>query len=216
MSITPARRPPTPDAPARRGERGYALVALLALMAVIALAATAAAPDIVKQNQREKELEAIRRGEEVADAIERYVRLMGRLPNSMEQLAEGANPPGRTKRIQVLRAYATRDPLSSTGEWRLIQPRGRDIIDFQQALLVYLEGRPIPPAAEVWKQQARAQGLTGAVGGLGKSSDDEGEDNSSSSNVPFIGVASRSRRDSIVAYFGIENHHDWIFTPIYR
>lgn len=201
---------------APRGEGGYALVALIALMTIIALGAAAAAPDILKQNQREKELEAIIRGEEVADAIERYVRMMGRPPRSMEELAEGANPPGRTKRIQVLRSYAAHDPLSTSGEWRLIQPQSRGVIEFQQALLVYLEGRPIPPSPEAWKNTARAQGITGAVGGLGSDDDDEGEDNSAQSNVPFIGVASRSRRDSIVTYFGLENHHDWLFTPIYR
>lgn len=210
-----ARASSTAAHAARRGERGYALAGLIALMTIIALATAAAAPDILKQNQREREREAIIRGEEMSDAIERYVRLMGRPPRSIEELLEGANPPGRTKRIQVVRAYATRDPLSSSGEWRVVQPQSRDIIDFQQALLVYTEGRPIPPSPEAWKNAARAQGITAAVGGLGRS-DDEGEDDSSPSNVPFIGVASRSRRDSIVAYFGIENHHDWVFTPIYR
>lgn len=36
------------------------------------------------------------------------------------------------------------------------------------------------------------------------------------STGPFIGVASRSKRDSIITYYGIDNHSGWIFTPLYR
>ena len=202
------------------GQRGYALVALLALMTIIMLAATAAAPNIIQQSQREAEREAIIRGEEVADAIEQYVRLMGpnRLPRSMEELLEGASPPGRTKKVRVLRNYAARDPLARTGdgEWRLVQPRGKEIAEFQQALMLYMEGRPLPPSPEAWKNQARVQ-LTGVTDlGRGSGGDSGGEDTSANANVPFIGVASRSRRESVITYFGIERHDEWVFTPIYR
>jgi hypothetical protein len=33
---------------------------------------------------------------------------------------------------------------------------------------------------------------------------------------PFVGVASRSRRDSVLTYYGIETHDGWIFTPLFR
>ena len=207
------------DASAPPGQCGYALVALLALMTVIMLAATAAAPNIIQQSQREAEREAIIRGEEVADAIESFVRLTGgRPPRSMEELLEGANPQGRTKKVRVLRSYAARDPLARTddGEWRLIQPRAKEIAEFQQALMLYLEGRPLPPSPEAWKNQARVQ-LTGVTDlGRGSGGDSGGEDTSANASVPFIGVASRSRRESIVTYFGIERHDEWVFTPIYR
>ena len=192
------------------GQCGYALVALLALMTIIMLAATAAAPNIIQQSQREAEREAIIRGEEVADAIELFVRLTGRPPRSMEELLEGANPQGRTKKVRVLRNYAARDPLARTedGEWRLVQPRAKEIAEFQQALMLYMEGRPLPPSREAWKNQARVQ-LTGITDlGRGGSGDSGGEDTSANPNVPFIGVASRSRsdRESIITYFGIESH----------
>jgi hypothetical protein len=35
-------------------------------------------------------------------------------------------------------------------------------------------------------------------------------------NTPFIGVASQSRATSVIAYYGIENHSKWIFTPLFR
>src|SRR5678810_1360558 len=58
----------------RRSEGGYTLVALLAMMTVLALFAMAAAPSIQQQAQREREQEAIFRGEQVADAIRDYYR----------------------------------------------------------------------------------------------------------------------------------------------
>jgi hypothetical protein len=35
-------------------------------------------------------------------------------------------------------------------------------------------------------------------------------------NQPFIGVASQSRGRSVIAYYGIERHSGWIFTPLFR
>ncbi|HJU53084.1 MAG TPA: hypothetical protein VJ715_00885, partial [Pyrinomonadaceae bacterium] len=43
-----------------------------------------------------------------------------------------------------------------------------------------------------------------------------GEDDSEDTSGPFIGVASRSRRSSILSYYGIERHDRWIFTPYFR
>src|SRR5215210_8062866 len=78
------------NAQRRRGEEGYMLVALLALMTIIALMLVAVAPSVRQQAQRERELEAIFRGEEVAQAIRIYARATGgQLPTSMEQLLEG-------------------------------------------------------------------------------------------------------------------------------
>ena len=56
----------------RSSEAGYTLVALLALMTLLALFAMAAAPSIQQQAQREREKEAIYRGEQVAEAIRAY------------------------------------------------------------------------------------------------------------------------------------------------
>lgn len=210
--------PPPTKKNLRRAEGGYALVGLIALMTIMAMAVASAAPSLRLQAQREREHEAITRGEEVAEALERWVRLMGpqNLPRSMEQLLEGANPPGRTQKIYVLRAYAARDPLSSSGEWLLIQPGNRKLVEFQLALQKYFGGRQLPPSQEQWKNPFRPQPTALTV--IGREGDDGrgGEDDSIGGDVPFIGVASRSRRDSVVHYFGIDNPNGWVFTPIYR
>jgi type II secretory pathway pseudopilin PulG len=98
-------------------ERGYALVSLLALMSLLALFALAVAPRVQQQTQREWEKEALSRGDQVADAIRAYYESRGAqgvnsLPTSMDQLIEGEQVPGSTKRMQILRPSGAGDPLS--------------------------------------------------------------------------------------------------------
>src|SRR5215212_5335615 len=116
----------------RRSEGGYTLVALLAMMTVLALFAMAAAPSMQQQAEREREQEAIFRGEQVADAIRAYYRYRSTsfrgagdqaLPTSMDQLLQGIPIPGGSKTRQILRVSASRDPMTIEGEWRFILPR---------------------------------------------------------------------------------------------
>ncbi|MFN2415648.1 MAG: Tfp pilus assembly protein FimT/FimU [Pyrinomonadaceae bacterium] len=209
----------TPAAGAR--ERGYALVALLAVMTVLMIAMMAAAPSLRQQARRELELEAIARGEEVAEAIRMYIRLNPRpqkLPTSMDELLEGVAPAGRTKKVMVLRASAARDPLSSSGEWRTIKPNDPAFVRFVRDLTEYAEGRTPNPTSDPALQGIPLPRLASLVTGLDSDRGDErgGEDESMSSSGPFVGVASRSRRDSIVTYYGIDHHDGWVFTPFYR
>src|SRR5260370_25859708 len=122
-----------------QAERGYALVALLAVMALLALFAMAATSNIQQQNQREREKEAVFRGEQVSDAIRAYYHFKGAqgvnsLPTSMDQLLEGI--PRGTKKVQILRVSATKDTLSRSGEWRLINPTSQDLSRFVSSLTV--------------------------------------------------------------------------------
>ena len=201
-------------------ERGYALIALLAVMAVLMITMMAAAPSLRKQARRELELEAIARGEEVAEAIRMYIRLhpTRQPPKSMEELLEGVAPAGRTKKVMVLRASAARDPLSTSGEWKTIKPTDPAFVRFVRDITEYADGRTPNPTTDPALQGIPLPRLTGLVTGLGSGRDDDagGEDTSSSSSGPFIGVASRSRRDSIVTYYGIDHHDGWVFTPFYR
>jgi type II secretory pathway pseudopilin PulG len=204
------------------GERGYALIALLALMTVLMITMMAAAPSLRHQSRRSLELEAIARGEEVADAIRMYITLnpSKQAPTSMDELLEGVSPAGRTKKVKVLRASAARDPLSTSGEWRTIKARDEVFINFLKDLAEYAEGSPIvktnDPALTL--VAATVPELRTLVLGIGsdRRDEDEGEDTSMSSSGPFVGVASRSGRKSIVTYYGIERHSRWVFTPFYR
>jgi type II secretory pathway pseudopilin PulG len=211
----------------RRSEAGYTLVALLAMMTVLALFAMAVAPSAQQQAMREREQEAIFRGEQVADAIRDYYRYRSSLtrgagdqalPTSMDQLLEGIPIPGGSKNRMILRPSAARDPLTIEGEWRFILPRTEALIDFQQSVMFYA-GNVLPPTRDpqiAQLQQFAVPQLTNVTNlGIANST-------SSTSSIdddatgPFVGVASRSHRESVLTYYGIERHDQWIFTPLFR
>lgn len=206
-------------APRAARERGYALIALLALMTVIMISMMAAAPSLRQQSRRDRELEAIARGEEVAEAIRNYIHIARRPPTSMDELLEGA--PVGTKKIQVLRESASHDPLSKTGEWKTIKVNDPALVTFIRDLTKYTDGRPPnattdrdPTMTSLAGQLPRVTNILDVdSGGSGRS---DGDDDSSNSNGPFIGVASRSQRDSIVTYYGVDHHDGWVFTPFYH
>lgn len=197
---------------ARRGEQGYMLVALLGLMTILALMMIAAAPNVQKMTQREREKEAIFRGEEVVQAIRLYVRANnGQLPTSMDQLLEGI--PRGTQRVQILRPAAARDPLTND-EWRLIRPRTQALFNFQRLVTQYADGN-LPPTNEAALAQYVLPVV--ALNNLGSSDSTAADDSDSDSGTgPFIGVASRSKNESVIRYYGIDHHNQWVFTPLFR
>jgi len=198
-----------------RAQGGYALVSLILVLSLLALFALGAAENLRQQTQREREKEAIFRGEQVADAIRWYYLAHGRngvnaLPTSMDQLLEGI--PRGTKKLQILRAEAARDPLSKSGEWKLVGPTSDELVQFITALTTYsggtppqarMSGIPIPQVTNILNT-----GSTGTARG--------GEDDSPGSSGPFIGVESRSQRNSVITYYGIDHHDGWLFTPLFR
>jgi type II secretory pathway pseudopilin PulG len=208
-------------------ESGYVLVALLAVMTLLALFALAAAPGIRQQVQREREKEAIFRGEQVADAIRDYymyrattLHVVGdqALPASMDQLLEGIPVTGGSKKRQILRASAARDPLSANVEWRLVRPRSQELIDFQQSIIAYAGTLP---ATSGGQQMAQLQSfavppLTSVLNTGTTETAARGEESSDDYSGPFVGVASRSRANSVIYYYGIDRHDQWIFTPLFR
>lgn len=223
-SVVAERRSPAAERPA---EAGYTLVALLALMSILSLFAMAVAPSAQQQALREREKEAIFRGEQIADAIKDYYRYRvgitrqvgdASLPTSMDQLLQGIPIPSGSKNRMILRASAARDPLTIEGEWRFIRPRSESLIDFQQSVMFYA-GNVLPPPRDqqiAQLQQFAVPVLTNLVN-LGRPA--EPKDSSSIDDAaggPFVGVASHSRRSSVITYYGIEQHDQWIFTPLFR
>jgi hypothetical protein len=118
----------------------------------------------------------------------------------------------------ILRASAVRDPLTIEGEWRFIRPRSESLIDFQQSVMFYA-GNVLPPPRDqqiAQLQQFAVPALTSLVN-LGRPVERQpGTSIDDDSSGPFVGVASRSRRASVLTYYGIEQHDQWIFTPLFR
>lgn len=211
----------------RRSEGGYTLVALLAMMSVLALFAMAVAPSLRQQAQREREQEAIFRGEQVADAILAYYRYRSgqsrgvgdqALPRSMDDLLDGIPIPGGSKNRQILRPSAARDPMTPEGEWRFVLPRSQSLIQFQQSLLFYTDN-VIPQTRDPQMAQLQQFAVPALVNviNLGSSSATPGTSSADDdASGPFVGVASRSKRDSVLTYYGIEHEDQWVFTPLFR
>lgn len=201
----------------KSNEQGMTLFAVLAVMAIFAIALMAVAPTVQMEVQREKELETIRRGEEIAEAIRQYVEFYGgaKLPNSMDELLEGL--PQGTKKRQILRASAAVDPMSEDGKWRLIKADVTTIGPFAKRVQDYNNGLLPSNPSQTFDRFALV--IVNSLN-TGSESDttepDEGEIEVLTENTPFIGVASQSRSKSVIAYYGIQNHSKWIFTPLFR
>src|SRR6266481_4665357 len=226
-SLRPGTASSTNSTIARPSEAGYTLVALLAVMTLLALFAIAAAPSIQQQAQREREKEAIFRGEEIADAIRSYYlnRVTTRgtlgdqaLPSSMDQLLEGIPIPGGSKNRQILRASAARDPLSASGEWRFIHPRSQALIDFQRSVMIDSGNLlPSPSNPQILQlQQFAAPQIINVLNIDGSQAASGESDAADDSSGPFLGVASRNKNEAVLYYYGIDHHNEWIFTPLFR
>ena len=203
----------------RESERGYTLVALLLMMTLLALLAMGAAENVRHQSQREREKEAIFRGEQVADAIRLYFRFRGAqgvnsLPTDIDQLKEGI--PRGTKKLQILRPSAAIDPLSKSGEWKYVGPTSGDLTDFVKALTIYSGGSPPSPRGDMQRLAALIPRMANVLNTESTETAPGGEDDSSNSSGPFLGVASRSQRNPVLTYYGIDRHDQWIFTPLFK
>ena len=197
------------------------------MMTVLALFAMAIAPSAQQQAVREREQEAIFRGEQVADAIARYYRYRAAttgnisdqaLPSSMDQLLEGIPIPGGSKNRQILRPSAARDPLTKEGEWRFVHPRTQALVEFQQSILFYTGSiLPTPNDQQLVRlQQFAVPPITNVVNLGTKPSASPSSSIDDDSSGPFVGVSTRSKKDSVLTYYGIEREDQWIFTPLFR
>jgi hypothetical protein len=99
-----------------------------------------------------------------------------------------------------------------------VRPRSQKLIDFQRSVLLYAENTiPVPRTPQMVElQRLMVPMITTVLGTEVTPSGDDDDDLSSDSSGPFVGVASRSGRASVLYYYGIEQHNDWIFTPLFR
>ena len=107
--------------------------------------------------------------------------------------------------------------MSEDGKWRLIQPDSQAFINFGRRVQTYNNGLLPSSPSQVFDRYALP--LVNILN-TGSEEDteeaDEAEFDDVTDNVPFIGVASQSKSKSVIAYYGIENHSKWIFTPLFR
>src|SRR5439155_13396522 len=96
----------------RHEEQGFMLVGLIVAIFFVLLALSVAAPKVAQALRREREVEAVHRGDQYVRAIRLYYKKFGHYPGSIEQLEKSNN-------IRFLRRRWI-DPLTGTTEWRTI------------------------------------------------------------------------------------------------
>ncbi len=200
----------------RKGEKGMTMLAVMLILAVAAVALMAAAPAIQQEVQREKELEAIQRGEDIAHAIQLYIEHYNgtKLPESIDDLLEGI--PEGTKTRQIMRPSSAVDPLSEDGKWRLIKADPNDLATFAKRVQDYNNGLLPSNPSRVLDRYSLI--IVNSINIDSESSVTEPDEDMSTEtdNTPFIGVASQSTSRSVLSYYGQENHSKWVFTPLFR
>jgi type II secretory pathway pseudopilin PulG len=190
------------------------MLVVMGMMTLFAISLLAIAPSVQYEVQRERELEAIRRGEEIANAIRQYVDFYRgqKLPESIDDLLEGL--PQGTKKRQILRASAAFDPLSEDGKWRLIKPDPETVARFAKRVQDYNNG--VLPGNPSNLLDRYTVIIVNSVNTETELEADEDDFEVVTENQPFIGVASQSRTRSVLSYYGIEKHSSWVFTPLFR
>jgi type II secretory pathway pseudopilin PulG len=97
----------------RHEEQGFMLVGLIVAIFFVLIALSVAAPKVAQQLRREREVEAVHRGNQYVRAIRLYYRKFGHYPGSIEQLE-------KTNNIRFLRQRYV-DPMTDKDDWRLIK-----------------------------------------------------------------------------------------------
>jgi len=199
----------------RQGEKGYALLLVLFFMALLALGTVALAPQVLTQNQREKEEEMIWRGKQYSRGVKLYFQKTRHFPYSIDDLTT----PKMGIRF-MRRAY--KDPMNTVdGSWRLIyigaggQPIG--------SLKTTVIGTPSNPfGSPVSGQNASATVLdTNSVSPDGSATSPEPKsapptDDSANfygvAGNAVIGVGSKVDRKSLRVYDKAKNYRQFEFT----
>lgn len=127
----------------RQDEQGFMLLAMIVVIFLILLALGIAAPKVAQDLRRDREVEAIHRGNQYVRAIRLYYRKFGHYPASMDALEKSNN-------IRFLRQQYV-DPMTGKADWRLIH------VGEAKTTVKGFFGQPLA-------------GLPGSTGGLGSAS----------------------------------------------
>jgi type II secretory pathway pseudopilin PulG len=103
---------PSSANPRHDGESGFVLLAAIVLTVLLLISLAIAAPKIAQSIQRDKELEAVHRGEQYRLAIKLYYQKFGAYPTSVKQLLNMND-------MRFLR-QEYKDPLTGKKDWKPI------------------------------------------------------------------------------------------------
>jgi hypothetical protein len=144
--------------PSGRKESGYVYIMALFMVLAVIVGSTVAMESLLTSGRRQREEEAIWRGNQYVRAIRLYYHKTGHYPQSLDDLKKGM------PQLHFLRYAAYKDPMNrEDGSWRLIYVNAAGQIigsvryaTLQQMALLDLNGGSLPPA-----QQGAAPGQFG-------------------------------------------------------
>jgi type II secretory pathway pseudopilin PulG len=166
----------------REKEEGFLLLGVIVMVALVLLVLSIAAPKVAFDLRREKELEAVHRGDQYTHAIRVYYQKIGSYPGSLEQLE-------KTNNIRFLRQRYL-DPMTGKADWRLI-PVGQN-----KTTVRGFFGQPLAGIASSGLGTASSMSSTGTSGSTAFGSNTPG------STGTGVGASTTSSSDSSSSAFG--------------
>ncbi len=219
----------------RPSEEGYTLVAVMFLLVLFTIALAVALPRMIKEIQRDRELETMQRGKQYIRGIRMYYKKFGAYPPTVDALVKPTN------NIRFLRKkYA--DPTTGKEDWKPIrfgqnkaptamgffgQPIGRTTV---AGTGPGASGSGLPgssslsqqtPTPDASAQQAQSTDTanpssggtdtTGSTTGLGT-----GQSGQTFGGAGIIGFSPNSPKKSIMVYKTKDHYNEWefVYDPI--
>jgi type II secretory pathway pseudopilin PulG len=144
-------------------EQGFMLLGLIVAIALMLLAMSVAAPIVARSLRRDRDVEAVHRGNQYVRAIQLYYKKFGHYPGSIDQLE-------KTNEIRFLRQRYV-DPITGKDDWRMI-PVGQN-----KTSVKWFFGQPLAGLATTGVGSVGGMlspgmsniGANGATGGAGTS-----------------------------------------------
>ena len=215
-STHPTRRTGQPS------EEGYILVAVVFLALLLTIALSVAMPRVIKQLQRDHEVETMHRGKEYAHAIKLYYRKFGAYPPNVDAVAKPTNM------IRFLRKKYT-DPITGKDDWKPIllgQNKAPTAFGFfGQPLMGTTIGGVGPGAAGSGLQPSGLQATSTAdpssaqpqdpknpsASGASDSTSAFGQTGQTFGGAGIIGFEPASPKQSILTYKKKNHYNEWEF-----
>jgi type II secretory pathway pseudopilin PulG len=200
-------------------ESGFALASLMIVAALMLIAMAAAMPDLKTQSRREKELELQFRAMQYARAIQAYNRKFpNQWPTSVDALMN-------TNNVRFLRKK-WKDPMTKDGDWRFIHLGPNNVVIDSTATFtapnvqsVTGTSRPAGVSSASVAPQPGTAGSSGPAGfslssGMTSSTTGGVFSTTQLSNLPIVGVASKSTKESIMSCSGFNHYNEWEFIAL--
>jgi len=174
----PIRHRPSPS------EEGYILIAVVFLLALLVVAMSIAVPNIIKQIERDREVETMHRGKQYVRALKLYHKKFGNYPPTVDALVKGTN------NIRFLRKKYI-DPSTGKDEWKPIH-YGQN----KQPTAFGFFGKPMASMMGGMGMGCGSNGLGGGIGSSDSSSSSFGSSSFGSSSMGSSSFGSSSMGSS--------------------